>query len=122
MPRQPRQLFLDLTRRRPDDRRGGKREHAGRKPYGAHAPLAHAARPPLDGRTPVHVTMRLLPGTPRLRRRDVYLTVRRSLARAAHRPDFAITDFSVQGNHLHLITEPADARALGNGIKSFGAS
>jgi REP-associated tyrosine transposase len=73
--------------------------------------VPHRARASLDGRTPVHVTMRVLPDVARLRRRDQYRVVRKALAMTAHKDDFRICHFSVQSNHLHLICEPRDARA-----------
>jgi putative transposase len=98
---------------------GGRRKGAGRKRGNK---VQHLTRPPLNGRTPVHVTLRLLPEIGRLRRRDQYRAVRHALARAAHRDDFRICQYSIQGNHLHLIVEPASNRGLANGMIAFKAS
>lgn len=35
------------------------------------------------------------------------------------RPGFRITHFSVQGNHLHLIAEASERRALSNGLRAL---
>src|SRR6186997_2011275 len=48
--------------------RGGRRRGAGRKPRGARAGVAHRPRPAIRKRTPVHVTVRLVPEVGSLRR------------------------------------------------------
>jgi REP element-mobilizing transposase RayT len=84
--------------------------------------MPHRTRRELDGRTPVHVTLRLLPEITRLRRRDQYRAIRAALARAAHRDDNRICQYSVQGNHLHLICEPRTKRGLASGMIAFKSS
>jgi len=41
------------------------------------------------------------------------------LVRYLGRDDFRLTSMSIQGNHLHLIVEARDARALSRGMQSF---
>jgi REP element-mobilizing transposase RayT len=82
----------------------------------------HRVRRELDGRTPVHVTLRLLPEVGRLRRREKYKAIRDALARTAHRDDCRIVHYSVQENHLHLIAEPRAKRALSSGMIAFKTS
>jgi REP element-mobilizing transposase RayT len=72
----------------------------------------HRTRSAVDGRTPVHITLRRLPEIGRLRRRDQYRAVRQALALTAHRPDCRICQYSIQGNHLHLVVEPASPIAI----------
>jgi len=50
----------------------------------------------------------------------VFPTVRLALARAARRDParFRLLHFSVQRDHVHLIVEAADARALSSGVRS----
>src|SRR6188474_1015321 len=48
--------------------RGGRRRGAGRKPRGARAGVSHRPRPVIRKRTPVHVTVRLVPEVGSLRR------------------------------------------------------
>ena len=98
---------------------GGRRKGAGRK---RGKKVQHEARRALDGRTPVHVTLRLLPDIARLRRRDQYQAVRRSLALTAHRDDCRICQYSIQGNHLHLIVEPGSKDGLSRGMIAFKTS
>jgi hypothetical protein len=45
--------------------------------------------------------------------------VEAALVGAAGRPDFRVTHFSVQGNHVHLVVEAGSGRALTSGMKSF---
>ena len=67
----------------------------------------------------MHVTLRarLAP----LRSQFVFPTVRLALLRAARRdPErFRVVHFSVQRDHLHLIVEAADKRALSSGVRSI---
>jgi REP element-mobilizing transposase RayT len=98
---------------------GGRRKGAGRK---RGKKVQHLTRPALNGRTPVHVTLRLLPEIGRLRRRDQYRAVRHALARAAHRDDCRICQYSIQGNHLHLIVEPGSKQGLSRGMCAFKTS
>jgi REP element-mobilizing transposase RayT len=101
---------------------GGKRKNAGRKRIAERRQVAHRARPRLDGRTPVHVTLRVRPEIARLRRRDQYRAIKQALARTAHKDDFRICHYSVQSNHLHLICEPRNVSAMTRGIIGFKAS
>jgi REP element-mobilizing transposase RayT len=98
---------------------GGKRKNAGRKRVAARPRVAHRRRPEIGARTPVHVTLRLLPEIGRLRRRDQYRAIRQALARTAHREDCRICQYSIQGNHLHLIVEPDGKGGLTRGMIAF---
>jgi REP element-mobilizing transposase RayT len=69
----------------------------------------------------LHVTLRVRPGVPSLRTVAVVREFRRSLAEACERGDFRVNHYSLQGDHLHMILEADDARALANGMKSIGA-
>lgn len=95
---------------------GGARRNAGRKP-GPHANTPHRARPPHCPHEPVHVTLRsrIAP----LRSQFVFPTVRLALERAARRaPErFRIVQYSVQKDHVHLVVEAADRRALSSGLR-----
>ncbi len=99
-------------------RRGGPRPNAGRKRVGERACVPHRARPVQRAAEPVHVTLRARISA--LRSQFVFPTVRRALVGAARRaPDrFRIVHFSVQRNHVHLIVEAKDKRALSSGVRS----
>jgi len=98
---------------------GGKRKGAGRKPKGDRAGVSHRMRERLTGRHPVHVTMRVRKEVWNLRSRRAYRVIERALSRGASRFGMRLTHHSVQGNHLHLIVEANDARALSRGMQGL---
>jgi REP element-mobilizing transposase RayT len=67
----------------------------------------------------VHVTLRsrLAP----LRSQHVFPTVRLAILRAGRREParFRVVHFSVQGDHVHLLVEARDKRALSSGMRSL---
>jgi REP element-mobilizing transposase RayT len=76
-------------------------------------------RPPLARRFPVHLTLRVLPHVWNLRSRRGFKVVGRALAQGGERFGIRICEFSVQGNHLHLVAEAEDARSLSRGMQGF---
>jgi len=95
---------------------GGPRAGAGRKPtLGRRPGVAHVARPPHVAAQPVHVTLRAAKAIGCLRAERVFPLVQRALAASSH-DAFRLLHFSVQDDHLHLIIEADDQRALGRGI------
>jgi len=98
--------------------RGGYREGAGRKKSGFRKDAPHRARPELEARHPVHVSLRFRVRVDH-RNRDVYNIARRVLARYLDRDDFRVVHISIQGSHLHLLVEAASKRALTWGMQSF---
>ena len=99
--------------------RGGKRRGAGRPPKGARAGAPHKQRPFLHARYPVHVTLRAIAAVGNLRRRSVYQAIREATLTTARREDFRIVQLSIQHNHVHLIVEADDKRALAAGMQGF---
>ena len=102
----------------PFRKRGGRRANAGRKRLAPRPMVPHRARPEHAPRHPVHVTLRsrFRP----LRSQHVFPTVCLALARASQRDQerFRVVHFSIQWDHVHLIVEAADKRALSSGIRS----
>ena len=98
---------------------GGKRKGAGRKPAGRVAGISHTLRERISGREPVHVTLKLGSGLPNLRGRTVLGLLRAIFGAACMRFGFRLNEFSVQRNHLHLIAEAIDWRALSRGVKGL---
>jgi putative transposase len=96
---------------------GGARRGAGRK-RAERGNVPHRARPRHRATEPVHVTLRAKIAP--LRSQHVFPTVRLALLRAARRdPDaFRLLHYSVQHDHLHLLVEARDARALSSGLRS----
>ncbi len=66
---------------------------------------------------PVHVTLRACRGLPSLRSHGVFKVVRSALAAGKQRAGFRLVHFSVQSNHLHLLTEADDRRCLSRGVQ-----
>src|SRR5262245_19113642 len=102
--------------------RGGKRRGAGRPPKGERAGSPHTQRPFLHARYPVHVTLRSIAAVGNLRRRCVYQAVREATLTTARREDFRIVQLSIQHNHIHLLVEADDKRALAAGMQGFQIS
>jgi REP element-mobilizing transposase RayT len=100
------------------DGRRARRKGAGR-PRKASGRSPHERRPDLADGTPVHVSLRVAPAIARLRGHVGYRAVRRALGACFGRRDFRIVHVSIQSNHIHLITEADDKRALSNGLRAF---
>jgi len=98
---------------------GGKRRGAGRKASGERAGVTHAKRPRLAGRFPVHVTLRMRGGLPSMREKSAHELVRAAFTRASGE-SFRVIEYSVQSNHLHVLVEAKDERALSRGMMSLG--
>ena len=99
--------------------RGGARPGAGRKPAGARAGVSHRARSLLASRFPVHVTIRVRDGLPTLRNRRVYAALRSAFAAGCERFGFRLAQYSVQRDHIHMIVEAKDRRALTRGMQGL---
>lgn len=100
-------------------RRGGRRPGAGRKPKGDRAGVPHLRRESFFSSTPVHVTVRVLKGTPNLRSRKAKRVVSGCLRAARDRLGVRLTQYSIQANHIHLIVEADDCQALSRAMKGF---
>jgi putative transposase len=99
---------------------GGKRKGAGRKPAGARAGVAHEERPVLAPRFPVHATWRMTKEVWNLRTRRCFRVLERAMYAGATRFGFRLVHYSVMGNHVHLIVEAPDQRALARAMKGLG--
>jgi putative transposase len=98
---------------------GGRRAGAGRKRVPGRRPsVPHRSRPAHVAAHPVHVTLRAVEALRCFRSGRVFPTVRSALA-ASSRGRFRVIEFSVQDDHIHLITEAADGRALAGGIRGL---
>jgi REP element-mobilizing transposase RayT len=99
--------------------RGGARRGAGRPPKGERAGVSHGRRARLSRQHPVHVTLKARSGLPSLRLPALFAAVRRALAAGKQRFGFSLVHFSVQRDHLHLIAEAEDRRALARGMQGL---
>jgi REP element-mobilizing transposase RayT len=112
------QLEIALVRA-PRKKRPARR---GRPPKSGRASEWHKERPVHNPRNPAHVTCRIVDGIRSLRTRDMYHAIRWATLTAARREDFRIVHLSIQRNHLHLIVEADDKRALARGMQGFAIS
>lgn len=101
---------------------GGARKGAGR-PRGRDGAGAHAVRPAHSRHHPLHVTLRVVGGVASLRSRQVFRAVKRALglanAEGAHREQFRLVHYSVQGNHIHLLAEAVDGVRVSRGVQGL---
>jgi REP element-mobilizing transposase RayT len=93
---------------------GGRRAGAGRKRYTKELP--HDTRPEHKERYPVHVTLRIRRGLPSLRHERRFARIKRAFRYGCDKFGMRMCEFSVQGNHIHLIVEALDKRALARGL------
>jgi REP element-mobilizing transposase RayT len=98
---------------------GGARKGAGRPPKGLAAGVSHLLRPSLSREHPVHVTLHVNDGIQSLRGSSMFRAVRAALSAARERFGFRLVHFSVQRNHLHLLAEASDRRALARGMQGL---
>jgi REP element-mobilizing transposase RayT len=96
---------------------GGVRKGAGRK-KSVRRGGAHRVRPDLSAKHAVHVTLRMNGGTA-LRQGKAYRAVRVALRALLDATDYRVVHISIQNNHLHLIVEAANKRALQRCMQRF---
>jgi len=103
--------------------RGGARNGAGRKPKIPGRPgVDHRERSPLAKRFPVHVTLKLCSGLPRLRSRREYAALRAAFAAGCARNlagTFRLCHYAVLNDHLHLLCEAETRTALARGLQGL---
>src|SRR5215475_5385406 len=97
---------------------GGARKGAGRKPINGKAGVSHARRPRIRPTIPAHVTIKLKRGLWNLRTRKPFVMIVRQLE-ATLVSDVRITHVSVQHDHVHLVVEAEDNRALSRRIQGL---
>ena len=97
---------------------GGRRAGAGRKKSKASG-MPHLRRAEVAARHPVHVTLRVARGCWSLRSRRALRALEAAFHAGRDRFDFRLIHYSVQGNHLHLITEAAGKDSLTRGMKGL---
>jgi len=101
-------------------KRGGARPNAGRKPtHPGRARVRHAARPLTQARFPLHITKRVRGDVTRLRRFELCKVLRRAFVHGCRKGEFRICQFSIQGNHIHMICEASDRIALARGMQGW---
>lgn len=109
---------LPLVKRTRPGKRGGFRPGAGRpKKPGAGVP--HGRRVRFGAKTALHVTLRVGQGVGPLRRFKLVPALRAAFRRGCARAGFRLCQFSIQGNHIHLVVEADSALALARGMQAL---
>jgi REP-associated tyrosine transposase len=96
--------------------------HGGRRPGSGRPPgrrTSHAQRPRFGRPTPVHVTLRVRKHVWNLRSGRAFRRIRACFEKARGRFGARLIEYSVQGNHLHLIVEADDTGALSRGMQGL---
>jgi len=108
-----RSLFSRAQLAQPERRKRGRPKLKG-------AGLPHTRRPAVDPRRPHHVTIRMRRGVWNLRSQRCFRPITEAL-RAVRKAGqgFRVVHFSVQGNHMHLVTEADDRRAMTRGMRAL---
>src|SRR5688572_5117615 len=113
-----------MARRRPKQlqmvfpKHGGARTGAGR-PRGPQGAPGHSIRPKLDARHPLHVTLKVTRELKSLRTKSKVKAIRAALARSCLREGFRVVDWSIQGDHAHLIVEAGSREDLSVGMQGL---
>ena len=96
---------------------GGRRKGAGRKKTGN---VRHAKRERVDFGKPLHITKRLQKGLRGITTQNLAkeFTIAMGLAK---KKGLNVLEFAILTNHVHLIVEAKDNRALGRGMNSLWA-
>jgi len=71
---------------------------------------------------PLHLTFHLIEGLPNLRNKREHATLIEVFARCREREGFRITQYSIQGNHVHLIVEAMRKEDLTRGVTRLATS
>ncbi|MDQ3034780.1 MAG: transposase [Myxococcota bacterium] len=98
---------------------GGKRRGAGRKPVGERALVSHAARGDVSSRAPVLVTLKVKKRVWNLRTKRAFARLLPAFLAVCERFGMRLVHYSVQGDHIHLVVEAEDRRALARGMQSL---
>jgi REP element-mobilizing transposase RayT len=73
----------------------------------------------LKARLPVHIVVRVERDVGQLRRRRAYHAFRSALYPVLRRMDFRVVHVSLQREHVHLVVEATDEKALANGMRAL---
>jgi REP element-mobilizing transposase RayT len=82
--------------------------------------VPHRARPRFERRLPVHVTMRMAEHVWNLRSRRSLRALDSALRHGSERFGSRVVQFSLQGNHVHLLIEANNTASLVRAMKGLG--
>jgi len=81
--------------------------------------VRRVARPAIQGRNPLHVTLRTLASIRALRTKHRFRRVREALKKGSNRLGIRLVQFAVMNDHVHLIVEAHHKRALSRGMQGL---
>jgi putative transposase len=81
--------------------------------------VPHVRRPPVSPHRPHHVTVKTVRTTWNLRSQRCFAPIRHALAAARRGAGFRVVQFSVQHDHMHMIVEADDRRAMSEGLRAL---
>ena len=99
--------------------RGGWRPGAGRPVKKSGRGESHLRRAPFPERFPLHVTLRVRRDVGSLRTDGRFREIKQAFRYGCDRFGMRLAEFSVQANHVHLIVEAKDKRALARGMQGL---
>ena len=100
--------------------RGGPRPGAGRPVSKRRNKIVlHRRRQCITRRTPAHVTLRVHRELVSLRTQGRAKVVRAAIAAVCARDGLRVIDWSIQGNHVHLVVEADDNAMLSRGMQGL---
>ena len=82
--------------------------------------MRHVSREVISGREPCHVTLKVVPGLRTLRNVRIVRALEAVFRAACERGGFRVVEYSIQDDHLHMLVEADDRRALARGMKAIG--
>src|SRR5438105_6256408 len=97
--------------------RGGRRPGAGR-PKSRKSGVSHLRRPRFK-KLPIHITLKVRDEVGDLRTDKRFREIRRAFFAACDHLGMRLLQFSVQGNHIHLVVEAVDHRTLGKAMQGL---
>ena len=81
--------------------------------------VSHLRRPAFEKVTPAHVTLRIANDIPSLRSSRRFALIRGCFAKAKQNDRLRLIEFTVLGDHLHLIVEADSSRDLSRGVQGL---
>lgn len=81
--------------------------------------MSHRPRGVVRPDIPVHVTLRVRKDVPAVRTKDRLRVITQALRRGSDRLGLRVVHYSIQSNHLHLVVQADDTRALGRGMQGL---
>lgn len=89
------------------------------RPRKKDAGVSHGARPGLRRLCPMHITVKLRDDLPPMRTPEVWELVNRVIGEMHRAQKLRVIEFTVQGDHLHLICEAAAKGVVSSGMISL---